>query len=67
MAIWSRSRFSARCEYNGKINYLVSFADLSDNILLGNLDVVKAQQTRRRSLDSELRVDCSVFIRLVDV
>jgi hypothetical protein len=37
--------------------YLVAFANLSDDVSLGDLDVVKAQQAGRRSLDSELRIN----------
>jgi len=36
--------------------YLVSLADFTDNVLLGNLDVVKSELTSGRRLDTELKV-----------
>ena len=36
--------------------YLVPLADFTDNVLLGDLDVVKSELTSGRRLDTELKV-----------
>ena len=38
------------------MTYLVSLTDFTDNVLLGNLDVVESELTGGRRLDTELKV-----------
>lgn len=59
MAIWREARddISTIPPENAELldkTYLVSLSDFTNNVLLGNLDVVKAQKTSGRRLDTEL-------------